>query len=50
VPPTGRKVKGEFVQVFEIDRGLVKRNHLIFDQAEMMTQLGVAPAGARSTA
>lgn len=50
VPPTGRKLKGEFVQVFEIDRGLVKRNHLMFDQVDVMTQLGMAPAGAKSTA
>jgi len=50
VPPTGRKLTGEFVQVFEIDRGLVKRNHLMYDQVEVMTQLGMAPAGAKSTA
>src|SRR6266568_1530615 len=50
VPPTGRKLKGEFIQVFEIDRGLVKRNYLMYDQVEVMTQLGMAPAGAKSTA
>jgi len=50
VPPTGRKLKGEFIQVFEIDRGLVKRNCLMYDQVEVMTQLGMAPAGAKSTA
>jgi len=50
VAPTGRKLTGEFVQVFEIDRGLVKRNHLMYDQVEVMTQLGMAPAGAKSTA
>lgn len=50
VPPTGRKLKGEFIQVFEIDRGLVKRNYLMYDQVEVMTQLGMAQAGAKSTA
>ncbi len=53
VPATGRKVKGEFIQVFEVDRGLVKRNNLIYDQVQLMTQLGLAPAApnpaARST-
>lgn len=53
VPATGRKVSGEFIQVFEVDRGLVKRNHLIYDQVQLMTQLGLAPAApnqaARST-
>jgi predicted ester cyclase len=44
VPATGRKVKGDFVQIFEVDRGLVRRNHLMFDQVQLMTQLGMAPA------
>ena len=48
VPPTGRKLKGEFIQVFEIDRGLVKRNYLMYDQVEVMTQLGMAPAAANA--
>jgi predicted ester cyclase len=44
IPATGRKVKGEFIQVFDIDRGLVKRDNLIYDQVQLMTQLGLAPA------
>jgi len=44
VPATGRKVKGDFIQIFEVDRGLVRRNHLMFDQVQLMTQLGMAPA------
>jgi len=44
VPATGRKVKGEFVQIFEVDRGLVKRDNLIYDQVQLMTQLGLATA------
>jgi steroid delta-isomerase-like uncharacterized protein len=46
VPATGRKVSGEFIQIFEIDQGLVKRNHLMYDQVDLMTQLGMAPAPA----
>ena len=44
IPATGRKVRGEFVQIFEVDRGLVKSDHLIFDRVQLMTQHGVAPA------
>jgi len=44
VAPTGKKVAGEFIQVFEVDRGLIKRSHLIYDQVELMNQLGLTPA------
>ncbi|HKC18485.1 MAG TPA: ester cyclase [Candidatus Dormibacteraeota bacterium] len=44
VPATGRKVRGDYVQIFEVDRGLIKKNRLIFDQVQLMTQLGLAPA------
>ena len=50
VPATGRKVRGEFVQIFEVDRGLVKRDRLIFDQVQLMTQLGMAPAAPNQAA
>ncbi|HEX2645926.1 MAG TPA: ester cyclase [Candidatus Dormibacteraeota bacterium] len=43
VPATGRKVKGEYVQIFEVDRGLVKKVDLLYDQVQLMTQLGMAP-------
>jgi predicted ester cyclase len=46
VPATGRKVRGEYVQILEVDRGLVKRDHLIYDQMQLMTQLGMAPAAS----
>src|ERR1700681_50603 len=49
VPATGRKVKGEFVQIVEVDRGLVKRNSLLYDQVQLMTQLGVAGAPTAHT-
>lgn len=44
VPATGRKVKGEYVQIFEVDRGLVKKADLLYDQVQLMTQLGMTPA------
>jgi predicted ester cyclase len=44
VPATHAKVRGDFVQLFEIDRGLVKNANLMFDQVQLMTQLGMAPA------
>lgn len=44
VPATGRKVSGNFVQIVEIDRGLVKKSSLLYDQVQLMTQLGMAPA------
>ena len=50
IPATHRKVKGEFVQILEVDRGLVKRDNLIYDQAQLMTQLGLAQAAPSQTA
>lgn len=44
VPGTGRKVRGDYVQIFEVDRGLFKKIRLTFDQVQLMTQLGLAPA------
>jgi predicted ester cyclase len=44
VPATGRKVRGEFIELFEVDRGMVKRDNLIYDQMQLMTQLGLVPA------
>ena len=44
VPATGNKVSGEYIQVFDVDRGLVKKVHMIYDQVQLMTQLGMAPA------
>jgi predicted ester cyclase len=50
IPATGQKVRGEFIQVFDVDRGLVKRNNLIYDRVQLMTQLGMAPAPANQAA
>lgn len=43
LPATGRKVDGEYVQIVDVDRGLIKRSHLIYDQVDLLTQLGMAP-------
>ena len=50
VPATGRKVRGEFIQIFDVDRGLIQRNNLMYDQVQLMTQLGMAPAPADQAA
>jgi len=44
VPATHRKLRGDFVELFEVDRGLIKKALLMFDQVQLMTQLGMAPA------
>jgi hypothetical protein len=44
MPATGQKVRGDFVELFEVDRGMAKSAHLMFDQVQLMTQLGMAPA------
>jgi predicted ester cyclase len=44
IGPTGRRINQRFVQVIEVDRGLVKASRNYYDQVEMMAQLGLAPA------
>jgi predicted ester cyclase len=44
IPATGKKVKGEYIQIFEVDRGLIKKADMLYDQVHLMTQLGLAPA------
>jgi len=48
ISPTGRKVTGRFVQLIEVDRGLIKSIVEYFDQVELLAQMGVAPAQATS--
>ncbi len=50
VPATGKKVKGEYVQIFEVDRGLIKKADLLYDQVQLMTQLGLAPVPPQQAA
>jgi steroid delta-isomerase-like uncharacterized protein len=46
LPATGRSVSGSFVDVFEIRDGKVVSDHLSFDRAELMEQLGLIPEPA----
>jgi predicted ester cyclase len=50
IPATGRKLRGEFVQIFEVDRGLVKKVRLTFDRVKLMTELGMTPSFAPQAA
>jgi hypothetical protein len=43
-------MKAEYVQIFEVDRGLVKKAQLMYDQVQLMTQLGMAPAPPQQVA
>lgn len=44
VPATGRKTTGPFVDIIEVDRGLVRSNHLMYDRMTLAEQLGLLPA------
>lgn len=46
ISPTGRKVDIRYVGVQTVSGGLITSFHLYFDQAEMLTQLGLMPAAA----
>jgi predicted ester cyclase len=49
IPPTGKRVAVPFVSVEKVSGGQFKSFHLIFDQVELMTQLGLMPAPAGRT-
>ena|SRR2546421_4405945 len=44
VPPTGRKVRGEYVSVFDVRDGKVVAQRLTFDRLLLLEQLGLVPA------
>lgn len=44
IPATGRKAKGDYTEVFEVDRGLIKKQDVLFDRVQLMTQLGMSVA------
>jgi predicted ester cyclase len=46
VPPTQKKVRGEYIGVTEFRDGKVVRQSLMFDRLQLMEQLGLAPAPA----
>jgi heme-degrading monooxygenase HmoA/predicted ester cyclase len=44
--PTGRRIDGRCCGVYEFEDGKISSFHLFFDQADLLTQLGItAPAG-----
>lgn len=45
VAATGRKVSGPFVEVVEVDRGLMRSSRLYYDRMELAVQIGVMPSG-----
>lgn len=51
LPPTGRKLEGPYVNIYDFDGERIVRNHLIFDRLELLEKLGLAPvavgAGSR---
>jgi ketosteroid isomerase-like protein len=46
IPPTGRAVSGEYIQVLHFRDGTHTSFNLIFDRLAMLEQLGVLPAHA----
>ena len=50
IPPTGKKVEGEYVDVFEFAGDKVISDRLMFDRLQLMEQLGLAPAPAAAGA
>ena len=42
--PTGRRVDGRFCGVYEYEEGKISSFHLFFDQADLLSQLGITPA------
>ena len=43
LPPTGKQIKGEFIEVFDVRDGMVIRDHMMFDRLELLMQLGLMP-------
>jgi predicted ester cyclase len=46
VPPTGRKVDGPYVNIFDFEGDRVVRNRLTFDRLDLLEKLGLAPVPA----
>lgn len=48
VPPTGRPVRGEYIQVITYRNGKTIAANLMFDRLQLLEQLGLVPAPATS--
>jgi predicted ester cyclase len=46
IPPTGKRVEGNYVDVFEFRDGKLVSDRLIFDRMQLMEQLGLVPEPA----
>jgi limonene-1,2-epoxide hydrolase len=45
IAPTGRRAEVDFCGVYEFEEGKITSYHLYFDQAEMLSQLGITAGG-----
>jgi ketosteroid isomerase-like protein len=45
IPPTGKQVRIRSIDIATVSDGKVVRHDIYFDQLELLTQLGLAPAG-----
>lgn len=50
IPATGKKVSNPFVNALTYSGGKIKESDLIFDQMELLTQLGLVPSPAAAAA
>jgi predicted ester cyclase len=46
IPPTGRRVEGPYVDIFDFEGEKIVRDRLVFDRMQLMEQLGLAPVPA----
>jgi steroid delta-isomerase-like uncharacterized protein len=46
IPPTGKAVKGDYIQVLRYRDGLCVSANLMFDRLDLLEQLGLIPAPA----
>jgi predicted ester cyclase len=49
IPPTGRRVEGPYVDIFDFEGERIVRDRLVFDRMQLMEQLGLAPVPAGAT-
>ncbi len=50
IPPTGRRVEGPYVNIYDFEGDRVIRDRLIFDRLELLEKLGLAPVPAGAAA
>ena len=50
IPPMGRRLRGGYVAVLNVDQGRLARPHLVFDRLELLEQLGLVPPAPAAVA